>query len=283
MFIIKGEPSIKINTWIVLVQIALVYLFTVITFIFIEGVTGLELESLNVATYHLLIIYILVRAFRIKDISLLQVTGALSVKKEPWFYLLGILVTLKLFSFFSQSIGAPIISIFYPEIYNVVFASNLDVEVEINLNIILMIVISFTLGPIIEELFFRAYLLNKWGSKLGAGKAIILSSLLFALLHFNLILFLPYFLVGVFYSIAYLKTKKLIVPIILHAVSNFISGVTDLTPAFKFSSPEQLQQAANIGAILCIILLPIVCLMLYRYYRGTSKVLPFNANQNLVA
>lgn len=283
MFGIKGESNfLCIKTWVVLAQIVIVYFLTVITFAFIESLIGIELEFLKVAMYHLIFIYIVIRTFRIHDIPLLQVTGGISLTKQPWLILLGFLFVLKLFAFFSQSIGTPIISFFYPEIYDEVFAAYSDAEVVVDINMILMVVISFTLGPIIEELFFRGYLLNKWGAKFGVGKAVIISSLLFAILHFNFILLFPYFIAGIFYSLVYLKTKKLIVPIILHSVSNFASAVLVFTPNLNFTSPEQLKMAVSIGVILYILLLPIVCLILYRYYCGIPKVTPYAANKSLV-
>jgi len=105
----------------------------------------------------------------------------------------------------------------------------------------------------------------------------------FSLIHFNPSLYLTYFLVGVFYGLVYVKTKKLIVLIILHVVSNFISTITIFTHKPNFSSAAELQQTINIEAIIYIILLPIVCFMLYRYYRGIKKVSPYDANRQLEA
>src|SRR5690606_3025305 len=236
-----------------------------------------------VATYHVLSIYIVVRTLRRNDVSMLQVTGTFSLRNQPWLLLFGFVIVMKLASYFSQSIGVQIASVFNSGIYERLYAAYVDGAVVVNIHLIMMRVLSFTLGPIFEDLLFRGYLLNKWSAKYGVGEAVVLSSMTCSLIHFNPSLYLTYFLVGLFYGLVYVKTKKLIVPIILHAVSNFISTVTIFTPKPNFSSAAELQHSINIEAIIYIILLPIVCFMLYRYYRGIKKVSPYDAYRQLEA
>src|SRR5699024_5135502 len=83
--------------------------------------------------------------------------------------------------------------------------------------------LTFTLAPVMEEVVFRGILLNKWGEKMSWKWAILLSSFLFAFLHFKL--FLPQFLLGILYSIIYLKTGRLTVSILWHALHNFLLGL----------------------------------------------------------
>lgn len=77
--------------------------------------------------------------------------------------------------------------------------------------------------PILEELIFRKYITNyiaTTSQKLPI--AIIVSSVLFALIHTNLDAFLFYFLSGVLLSVIYQSSKTIIWPIILHAVFNLL-------------------------------------------------------------
>src|SRR5690606_226439 len=135
-------------------------------------------------------IYIVVRTLRRNDVSMLQVTGTFSLRNQPWLLLFGFVIVMKLASYFSQSIGVQIASVFNSGIYERLYADYLDGAVVVNINLIMMRVLSFTLGPIFEELLFRGYLLNKWSAKYGVGKAVVLSSMTFSLIHFNPSLYL---------------------------------------------------------------------------------------------
>ena len=75
------------------------------------------------------------------------------------------------------------------------------------------------IAPFIEEVFFRGFLFNRWHRKYGAGKAMIFSSLLFALLHTDLV---GAFIFGLVMCLICLKTKSLVGAIITHAANNLI-------------------------------------------------------------
>ena len=75
------------------------------------------------------------------------------------------------------------------------------------------------LAPVLEELIFRGFLLNRWQAKYGTNKAIIFSSLIFALVHVEI---LGGFVFATLLSLIYLKTKSLIGPIIVHMANNAI-------------------------------------------------------------
>lgn len=81
----------------------------------------------------------------------------------------------------------------------------------------LMIVV---IAPVIEETFFRGFLLNRWWRKYGVPRAVIFSSVAFAVGHIDII---GGFVFGVVLSLIYVKTKSLIGPIIVHASNNTIT------------------------------------------------------------
>lgn len=83
------------------------------------------------------------------------------------------------------------------------------------------------LASIFEELLFRKITIDFFFERGIIIEGIIVSSLMFSLIHFiNLEFsstrFISYFLFGLFYSYLYIKTKKVIYPIIAHAITNFI-------------------------------------------------------------
>ena len=92
------------------------------------------------------------------------------------------------------------------------------------LNFLFLILI----GPFIEELFFRGLLLASWASRWGPTRAVIFSSLLFAVLHLEI---LGSFIFGVVVSLTFLKTGRLWLPFIIHVTNNalvWILGAGDL-------------------------------------------------------
>ena len=93
----------------------------------------------------------------------------------------------------------------------------------------MLIAIAFlavVLAPLSEELFFRAFLYRSLKGYLSPTMAALVSSILFAGMHFNWHSFLPLFVLGFWLCRTYQKTGNLWVPIILHA---FFNGNTLVT------------------------------------------------------
>ncbi len=90
----------------------------------------------------------------------------------------------------------------------------------------LLSIISLSLlAPITEEFIFRGVLLHRFAHKYGLRSGIVYSSLLFGLLHPDI---LGAFLFGVGMCILYLRTQSLWVPMICHGVYNFAVWALDL-------------------------------------------------------
>lgn len=82
-------------------------------------------------------------------------------------------------------------------------------------------VLLLTVGaPIGEEMFFRGLLVGFWKKHLGAKKAIFFSALIFGLLHFYTLQFIPVLISGILLGVLFLKTGNVLVPIIAHSVTN---------------------------------------------------------------
>lgn len=75
-------------------------------------------------------------------------------------------------------------------------------------------------APLAEELFFRGLLIDLWQEKVGAKQAVFYSALLFAVMHFYLLQFIPVLLAGLCLGFLFLRTEDLLVPILAHAVVN---------------------------------------------------------------
>lgn len=84
-------------------------------------------------------------------------------------------------------------------------------------NISIAIVLVFV-APILEELLFRGFILQRWGTKWGLTAGIFLSSIAFSILYLNN--WMGQLSVGVVMAILYIKTRTLIIPIAIRVLHN---------------------------------------------------------------
>ena len=77
-------------------------------------------------------------------------------------------------------------------------------------------------APIVEELFFRGFVLQGLTRHMTPVKAALLSSALFALAHVRPVTYVPIFLIGLVLAFVFLKTRSLPLAMAAHAVYNAI-------------------------------------------------------------
>ena len=101
----------------------------------------------------------------------------------------------------------------------------------------LLVIAAVILAPIVEELIFRGCLYRFLKSKTTVLPAQIASGILFSMIHWNLLSFLPLVLVGIFLARIYEKTGSILVAIWFHAFFNafslsmlFITNLSDVIP-----------------------------------------------------
>jgi hypothetical protein len=87
----------------------------------------------------------------------------------------------------------------------------------------------FIFVAIAEELLLRGYILNNLMTSFNKNTALVISSIVFSLLHaanpgFNLIGMFGLFIAGLFFGLGYIYTKGLWFPIALHFSWNFFQG-----------------------------------------------------------
>lgn len=92
-----------------------------------------------------------------------------------------------------------------------------------NLNIILVIIYAVIIAPIFEEILFRYIALKDARKNYQDKIAILIISLLFALMHTGIINIIYTFIFGIILSYTYIKYKNIIYPIIMHASANLMS------------------------------------------------------------
>ena len=99
----------------------------------------------------------------------------------------------------------------------------MGISLQFPVNIPILYIYSITFSPIIEEYICRGYVFKKLSSKLGFTVSALLSSMVFAIPHFNPSAFLGYVFVGFVWCWYYKKSGTLIVPILSHALFNFVT------------------------------------------------------------
>lgn len=156
------------------------------------------------------------------------------------------------------------------------------------LQLFLMVVIA---APIAEELFFRGFVLNKWAEKYSIGKGIFWSSFFFMIIHIPSLM-IPQLLIGIFCSIIYVKTKRLIYPIFAHALYNFLVVAFALLSSLQETSETAIQQVEALVSpsaetmqmytffsVLCALLLILTLFLFKRYGKNvTQEQTPYATN-----
>ncbi len=138
------------------------------------------------------------------------------------------------------------------------------------------------LAPILEEIFFRKLVIDRW-RRWGDLPAILCSGLLFGLIHGNVGQVVYATLVGMVFGYIYLRTGKLRYTVALHMIVNLIGGVftseiikhLDLDAIAEGSVAALLENMAPLLAfmgylcflLLCFVCAPIALALLWKHIR----------------
>lgn len=148
---------------------------------------------------------------------------------------------------------------FYPELYN-----------------FLTLIAVLIVAPITEEFIFRGILLHRWAAKWGMTPGLLISALLFGLLHSNVI---GLFVFGLMMALLYLKTRSLFVPIACHALNNFLAVVLEVVSSSPVAVLEQLHTYWWIGLVYLVLSAPCLIWFIYRQWPRHSSCLPYFMNR----
>ena len=143
-------------------------------------------------------------------------------------------------------------------------------------------------APVLEEFFVRGILLTRWTVKWGLPRAIIASSIVFGLLHTNII---GGFCFACAMAIFYIRTKSLFIPISLHILNNLSAWIMayitmDLDTPASYETIAEFQESWHVGLITLVISIPCVILFWRRYILKTDWRVPYlsevpNSENNL--
>lgn len=88
-------------------------------------------------------------------------------------------------------------------------------------------------APILEEFLMRGFILNGLSVNYGIIVALLISSILFALLHFNIAQIIPSFICGIILGLIYLYTGSILSCIFAHMGYNLISYIMIILPIYN--------------------------------------------------
>jgi len=87
---------------------------------------------------------------------------------------------------------------------------------------IIGLISSGIIGPIYEEILFRYLLYNRLKSRYSIKKSLLITTIIFALIHLNPIKIIYAFLLGLIINISYEKHQNILAPILIHIAANTI-------------------------------------------------------------
>ena len=123
-------------------------------------------------------------------------------------------------------------------------------------NILLQVLAVGIAAPIAEEVIFRGLIFKRMRERYNRWPSIIISSVIFGLIHGNLIQFIYAFILGVLMAYTYEKFGSIWAPIIFHVIANMLSILMTHVQILQWIYTDAIRLAATIiiGACLSSIL-----------------------------
>lgn len=137
-------------------------------------------------------------------------------------------------------------------------------------NIVAFILSVFIVAPIVEDFVFRALIITKLRNEVSTTFSIIISAILFAIIHFmagGIVTVVHAFLGGLIFALAYVKTKSLFPAIVAHIFGNiagYVSTVTNILSA-------TVQYVIAVGFLIISIVLAVILITLNENSRMSRK------------
>lgn len=132
------------------------------------------------------------------------------------------------------------------------------------------------LAPIYEEMLFRGILLRRFTLRWSPQKSIIVSSIIFGIIHLNPINAVFAFALGCVLGYAYLKTKNIVIPILLHSFNNFLAYLqfvyTNQTTEMDLPTTEATRQGLLLNVAFFFILTAVIIFLFVKYYKNFRQL-----------
>lgn len=150
----------------------------------------------------------------------------------------------------SMGISLLLIGIVYftlPNMLNNLLSESSVSEVSTYGGLFISMLITVVGAPIMEELFFRAIIFKRISRKFNIYIGIVISSLVFGLLHIELAV-IGAFIFGIACCILYIKYKNILIPMTVHFLNNLIAFL----PQLDINAPVDTSPITNTDAIVSL-------------------------------
>ncbi len=107
-----------------------------------------------------------------------------------------------------------------PSLQEVAFAISEETTFAMRAYFFLLAVV---IAPCFEEILFRGIAMPVLAKRIGAGAAVAITSVIFALMHGHVPSLVPLFILSIGLSLAYIYSESLLVPMVMHSLFNFVS------------------------------------------------------------
>jgi membrane protease YdiL (CAAX protease family) len=275
LWIIVGAPLMSLTAYLVG--------FVLISFGTLSEYSDPLIESLafGLATQGVLLLWG-IWVIRRKSLSRSAIIGRIP-QNYPWLVALGIIIAMLLYSVGASWVFSYPLTLFAPDalidlLNTRMFLDATETASPILTNswTFLLIVI---LAPISEELVFRGLLLSRWSTKWGHTKAILLSSTIFGSLHFPDII--GAFMFGLVMCTLYIKTRTLVIPVIVHVGNNLTACMLSLLlPAstVDVNSLQNVQDDLYLGLCFVLFTSPWLVILITRWWPAKNDRIPYLRN-----
>lgn len=116
--------------------------------------------------------------------------------------------------------------------------------------------------PVLEELVFRGVLFKRLSYVTKLPLAIIISSVIFGIIHGNLVQFVYATLLGAIMCFVYIRCKNILAPILMHMTANTISVLlSDFKPVAELMENEYI---STIYILICLVFATVAPIFLIR-------------------
>lgn len=86
-------------------------------------------------------------------------------------------------------------------------------------------IVAVVIAPIVEEVFFRGFVLQTLAKKISPFWGVVLTALIFASVHFEFQSIMPLLILSVVLNVLYIKTKSIWPGIVFHVMNNSIAFI----------------------------------------------------------
>ena len=160
----------------------------------------------------------------------------------------------------------------FPDILNKLLSQSSISEVSSYGSLLISMLITVVGAPLMEELFFRAVIFKRISRKFNIYVGMILSSLIFGLLHIDLAI-IGAFIFGIACCILYIKYKNILIPMTVHFFNNLLAFLPQLNINSQTDSSPMNSVDAKYSIIFGLILFLIGMFFFIKFIKNNKKYL----------